>query len=381
MSPERFISSKLHFQGSIAAISIAVSFLVIILAIAISSGFRNEVRDGVAEMTGDLRIQHVSGADIPSSLPSEAEILSLPGVKSMSGVVVRQGIVRSGDVIHGVVVKGVPDRIDSSLCVSIPQRLSEITGLGVGDEMTTYFVGEKVRVRRFRVSEIHRDILEMDDNLLVYARLEDMQRLSQLADDRVSAIEVSLRSEMRSAPAMEELRGRIGSILSLSGRDEEEDLYVQSSVSAYPQLFDWLDLLDFNVLFILLLMILVAGFNMVSGLLIVLFRNISTIGTLKTLGMSDRGIAKVFLLLSSSVVLKGMLAGNALALLFCLVQGTTHLIPLDPANYFVSFVPVHVNVFSVLAADLIAYAAIMLILLIPSLFISRVDPARTVRAE
>ena len=381
MSPERFISAKLRFQGSIAAISIAVSFLVIILAIAISSGFRHEVRSGAAAMTGDLRIQPLYAADLLSQLPSEAEILSLPGVKSMTPVVVRQGIVRSGDVIHGVVVKGVPDRMDSSLFVSIPYRLSEITGLGVGDEMTTYFIGEKVKVRRFRISEVHRDILEMDDNLLIYARLEDMQRLSQLGPDRVSAVEISLRDEMRSTPAMEELRGRIGSIISGSGNPEEEDLYVNSSVSAYPQLFDWLDLLDFNVLFILLLMVLVAGFNMVSGLLIVLFRNIATIGTLKTMGMSDRGIAKVFLRVSSSVVLKGMLIGNALALLFCFVQGTYHLIPLDPANYFVSFVPVHVNLFSILAADAIAYAVIMLILLLPSLFIARVDPARTVRAE
>ena len=381
MSSERFISAKLRFQGSIAAVSIAVSFLVIILAIAISSGFRREVRDGVAAMTGDLRIQSVASAEIPVSLPSEAEILSLPGVKAITPVVVRQGIVRSGDVIHGVVVKGVPDRADSSLCVSIPSRLSEITGLGVGDEMVTYFVGEKVRVRRFRISEVHRDILEMDDNLLVYARLDDMQRLCQLGEDKASALEVSLRNEMRSTPAMEELRGRVGSILIGSGFDDEEDLYVQSSVSAYPQLFDWLDLLDYNVVFILLLMVLVAGFNMVSGLLIVLFRNISTIGTLKTLGMSDKGIAKVFLRVSSSVVFKGMLWGNALALLFCLVQGTTHLIPLDPANYFVSFVPVHVNLLSVLAADAIAFAAIMLLLLLPSLFIARVDPARTVRAE
>ena len=379
MSPERFISSRLRFQGSIAAVSIAVSFLVIILAVAISSGFRREVRDGVAAMTGDLRIQSISSAEIPASLPSEAEILALPGVRALSPVVVRQGIVRSGDVIHGVLVKGVASRQDSSLCVSIPSRLSEITGLGVGDDMTTYFVGEKVRVRRFHITEVHRDILEMDDNLLVYAPLEDMQRLCGM--EGVSAIEVSVRDEMRSTPALEELRGRMGSILMGSGHDEEEDLYVQSSVSSYPQLFDWLDLLENNVLFILLLMIMVAGFNMVSGLLIVLFRNISTIGTLKTMGMSDRGIAKVFLKLSSSVVFKGMLAGNALALLFCLVQGTFHLIPLDPANYFVSFVPVHVNVFSVLAADAIAYAAIMLLLLIPSLFIARVDPARTVRAE
>ena len=149
----------------------------------------------------------------------------------------------------------------------------------------------------------------------------------------------------------------------------------------YPQVFDWLDLLDFNVLFILLLMTLVAGFNMVSGLLILLFRNISTIGLLKTLGMTDRSIARVFLRSSSSLVLKAMLLGNGLAFLLCLVQRFTHVVTLNPENYIVSYVPVHLDVPMILAADAGAYLVIMLLLLIPSLFISRVDPAKTVKTE
>ena len=154
-----------------------------------------------------------------------------------------------------------------------------------------------------------------------------------------------------------------------------------SSVSRYPQLFDWLNLIDFNVLFILVLMTIVAGFNMISGLLIMLFENISTIGLLKALGMTDRSIAKVFLSSSAVLVAKGMLAGNVLALLFCLIQGTTHLLKLDPANYFVSFVPVDPSLGLILLADLAAFAVIMLLLLIPSLFIAKVDPAKTVKAD
>ena len=271
--------------------------------------------------------------------------------------------------------------MDSSLCVSIPARLGSILGLGEGDEMTTYFVGEKVRVRRFRISAVHHDLLETDDNLVVYASIDDLRRLSGMGEDEATALEVSVRGEMRTAAALEEISRRIGNILLTSGEEAEEDLLVRSSVSLYPQLFDWLDLLDFNVLLILVLMILVAGFNMISGLLIVLFRHISTIGTLKTLGMTDRGIGKVFLRVASSVVFKGMLVGNVLALAFCLIQGTTHLIPLDPVNYYVSWVPVHVDLLWIVMADAVAYGAIMLLLLIPTLFISRVDPAKTVRAE
>jgi lipoprotein-releasing system permease protein len=387
MSADRFIARKLKFQGKLAAVSIAVSFLVIIVAIAVSSGFRHAVRDGVSTLTGDIRIARSSavaseGADpIPARLPSEEAILSFPGVRSIRPVAVRAGIVRSGDVIHGVLVKGLPDRQDSSLCVSIPTRLASITGLKEGDDMTTYFIGEKVRVRKFHVTQVHRDMLEMDDNLVVYANLEDIRRLNGWDENSASALEVSVSPAFRSNALVNDLTDEIGMRLLLSGEDVEEDLVATSSVRSYPQIFDWLDLLDFNVLVILVLMIVVAGFNMISGLLIVLFRNIATIGTLKTMGMGDRAIGRVFLRVAGGVVLKGMLAGNVLGILLLLIQQKTHLLKLDPANYFVSFVPVHIDLPWVLAADLVAFVAIMLLLLIPTLFIARVDPAVSVRAE
>ena len=386
MSPDRFIARKLKFQGKLAAVSIAVSFLVIIVAVAVSSGFRESVRDGVSTLTGDIRIAPSSavaseGNPVPVHLPSEEALLSLPGVRSIRPVAVRAGIVRSGDVIHGVLVKGLPDRTDSSLCVSIPTRLAAITGLREGDDMTTYFVGEKVRVRKFHVTDVHRDVLEMDDNLVVYANLADIQRLNGWTAEQASALEVSVDPVHRTNLRINELTDEIGMRLVLSGEEAEDSLVATSSVRSYPQIFDWLDLLDFNVVVILVLMIVVAGFNMISGLLIVLLRNIATIGTLKTLGMGDRAIGKVFLRVASGVVLKGMAAGNLLALLFCVIQQTTHLLKLDPANYFVSFVPVHIDLPWILAADAVAFAAIMLLLLVPTLFIARVDPAVSVRAE
>ena len=386
MSPDRFIARKLKFQGKLAAASIAVSFLVIIVAVAVSSGFRQSVRDGVARLTGDIRIAPSSavaaeGDPVPVHLPSEEAILGIPGVQSIRPVAVRAGIVRSGDIIHGVLVKGLPDRPDSSLCVSIPTRLAAITGLKEGDDMTTYFVGEKVRVRKFHVTDVHRDMLEMDDNLVVYANLADIQRLNGWTAEQASALEVSVDPVHRTNLWINDLTDEIGMRLLLSGAEGEDNLVATSSVRTYAQIFDWLDLLDFNVLVILILMIVVAGVNMISGLLIVLFRNIATIGTLKTLGMGDRAIGKVFLRVAAGVVLKGMVIGNVLGLLFCFIQQGTHLLKLDPSNYFVSYVPVHVDVPWILAADLVAFAAIMLLLLIPTLFIARVDPAQTVKAE
>jgi lipoprotein-releasing system permease protein len=128
-------------------------------------------------------------------------------------------------------------------------------------------------------------------------------------------------------------------------------------------------------------MTIVAGFNMISGLLILLFENTSTIGILKSLGMNHRAISKVFLVASARLVGMGMLAGNVLALLFCLIQGTTHLLKLDPENYYVSFVPVNMDLGMILLADVVSFIVIMVLLLIPCIFISKVDPARTVRVR
>ena len=385
-----------------AAIAIAVSFFIIIVAVAVSAGFRNVIRDGVAAMTGDVRIQpYVSGTgedpvSMPAHLPSAEKLLALPGVVGIEPVAVRAGIVKNGDIIHGVVVKGVvetsgraggdvtggakgvmADSDRPSLSVSIPHRLSEITGLGVGDDMVSYFVGEKVRVRKFHITAIHRDLVEVDDNLLVYANLSDIQRLNGWSEDEVSCLDVSLTENA----SREEVAWTIGHILAGSGDPVEDSLYVTSSEESYRQIFDWLKLLDFNVLVILVLMTVVAGFNMVSGLLIMLLRNIPTIGTLKTMGMSDRAIGRLFVRIGARAVFKGMLIGNALALLFCLVQGTTHLIPLDPANYFVSWVPVHINLLWVIAADVAAFAGIIALLWLPSRVVASIDPAKTVKAD
>ena len=385
MVAERFISGKLKFQGNVAATAVAVSFFVIIVAVAVSSGFRHEVREGVAALSGDIRIVPFTGVDadpvpMPANLAQADDILSIPGVRELTPSVQRPGIVKCGETVHGVVVKGIPGGPSiqgerPQLAVSIPHRLQEITGVGIGDPLTVYFIGEKVRVRKFTVAAVHRDIIETDDNLLVYADMSDMQRLCGWSDDQVSCLNVRLEENFRSARIEDEIAGRIGFLL------RDESLYVSSSARDYPQIFDWLNLLDFNVAVILILMTVVAGFNMISGLLIMLLKNVSAIGTLKTLGMTDASIGKVFVRAGAAAVLKGLVIGNALALLFCLVQGTTHLLPLDPENYFVSYVPVHVNVWAVLAADAVAYAAILLMLWLPTRMVAKIDPAKTVKAD
>ena len=392
MDASLFISRRLRIKGKIAMISIAISFLVMIIAVSVSSGFRNEIRAGISSVSGDIQLLPLNMNLMDEAAPVESDASYLPYVKEIETVekvipvIYRAGIVRYNEEIHGVLVKGMPveelpfDKPDSvSLAVSIPRRLSELTGIKEGDRMLTYFVGEKVRARQFNVVSVYDSMLETDDKLVVYSDLKDMQRLNGWSENLVSAMEIMLSPEGRDH--IEDVTSQVGAVVYAYTGENEASVYADSCVSRYPQIFDWLNLMDFNVVFILILMTIVAGFNMISGLLIMLFENISTIGLLKTLGMTDKAITKVFLSSSAVLTLKGMAIGNALAIIFCIVQSSTHLLKLDPVNYFVSYVPVYPDLGLILTADLFSFCAIMLLLMIPCLFISKVDPAETVRVR
>lgn len=390
MDASLFISRKLRFKGKIAMVCIAVSFLVMIIAVSVSSGYRREIRSGLSAISGDVQITppdmnildegHPIEAD-PSYLP---QVSAIDEVKDVVPVIYRAGIVKHGDNMHGVLLKGLPEGVQPdavSLGVSIPSRLASESGLKVGDMMLTYFIGERLKVRQFNVASVYDSMVETDGRHIVYASMADLQRLNGWEDDQASALEIHLKEEYADEESIRMANEEIGFTVNAYSSEDEETVIATSTVSRFPQLFGWLDLIDFNVLFILVLMTIVAGFNMISGLLIMLFEHISTIGLLKALGMTDRSISKVFLSSSAVLVAKGMLWGNALALLFCIIQQKTHILKLDPENYYVSFVPVNVDFGLILSADLISFAVIMLLLLIPCMFIARVDPAETVRVK
>ena len=389
MDASLFIGRRLRFKGKIVMTCVAVSFLIMIIAVSVSSGFRHEIRKGISSIAGDVQLTRPDmnymeeGSPINASPSYLSMIEDLPCTEAVVPAVYRAGIVKDGEDIYGVVVKGRPGRMSDSLAlaVAIPETFAKKAGISVGDRMLTYFVGEKMQVRQFNVAEIYDSGVDPDGKFLIYADIDDMRRLNGWTADQASLLEVMLKPEFKTEKGMKESASQIGFIMNAYEQEEDDTLIASSAISKYPQLFGWLSLIDFNVFFILLLMTIVAGFNMISGLLIMLFENISTIGLLKSLGMTDVSISKVFLSSSAVLVLKGMAAGNAIAILFCIVQDTTHLLKLDPENYFVSYVPVHLDFGMIVVADLAAMAIIMLLLLIPSLFISKVDPAQTVRVR
>lgn len=390
MNAVRFISGKIRFKGYLTLICVAVSYLVMIIAVAVSSGFRTEIRKSLGEIYGDVRITPMEEdlatgvVSVPRHPAFLEELQQLYCVESVNPCVSRAGIVKQGDLVHGVLFKGaediaMPDSIAFPL--AIPSRLSQMLEISQGDQLTAYFVGEKTVVRKFTVCRIYDAVLSSDNQLVCMTSLPVMQRVNSWDSEQVSAFELRLKKEFRNSDDDSLCGMDIASTVYTFSSEDEPTFISRTLAQSYPTIFSWFSFLDLNVLVLLVLMTIVAGFNVISGLLILLFENISTIGLLKAMGMTDKGIAAVFMRSAGLLTLRGMAIGNALALAFCLLQDSTHLLKLNPANYFLSFVPVHIDWSGILIADAISLIVILLLMLIPSLFIAKVDPASTIRVD
>lgn len=390
MNAVRFISGKIRFKGYLTLICVAVSYLVMIIAVAVSSGFRTEIRKSLGEIYGDVRITPMEEdlatgvVSVPRHPAFLEELQQLYCVESVNPCVSRAGIVKQGDLVHGVLFKGAedisfPDSIAFPL--AIPSRLSQMLEISQGDQLTAYFVGEKTVVRKFTVCMIYDAVLSSDNQLVCMTSLPVMQRVNSWDSEQVSAFELRLKKEFRNSDDDSLCGMDIASTVYTFSSEDEPTFISRTLAQSYPTIFSWFSFLDLNVLVLLVLMTIVAGFNVISGLLILLFENISTIGLLKAMGMTDKGISAVFMRSAGLLTLRGMAIGNALALAFCLLQDSTHLLKLNPANYFLSFVPVHIDWSGILIADAISLIVILLLMLIPSLFIAKVDPASTIRVD
>ena len=250
-------------------------------------------------------------------------------------------------------------------------------GFSVGDDVTVYFVGDEIKVRKFRLSGIFEAGFEEIDSRMAVADRRQIQRLNGWSYDEVSSLEVRTDVETDLNPVSRALEDII-----VNAEDEDDtSLYVTDIRRLYGHLFDWMNLLDLNVLMVLVLMILVAGFNMVSAILIILFEQISTIGLLKSLGMTTREVGRVFLLRAGGIIGKGLLWGNVLGIGICLIQQYTHLLKLDPVNYFVSFVPIRLQIPALLLLNVVSALLILAIVSLSTRFIARVSPDKTMRVE
>lgn len=410
MSASRFIASRLaggddrlsRTSNTIAWVSVCLSIAVMIIAVAVVAGFKSEIRGRVAGFMGSLMLVQPGQSPINEHYPfsenlSYADpIRNVPGVTSVSGVAWRSGLIKTEDNIDGLYFKGVDSLYDFSFfegCLvagSIPSYTGRISndvmlsrttaeklGFSVGDVVTVYFVGDEMKVRRFKLCGIYDAGFEEIDTRMAVADRRQVQRLNGWASDQVSSLEIRTKRDAD----LDRIGREVDELVIEQALEDDTVLFTLDIRKLYGHLFDWLNLLDLNVLMILVLMVLVAGFNMISAILIILFEQISTIGLLKSLGMTSREVSHVFMLRAGGIVGKGLLWGNVLGIGICLLQQFTHLMKLDPANYFVSFVPIRLNIVSLLLLNVIAAILILAIVSLSSRFISRVSPDRTMRVE
>lgn len=387
----------------IAVAGISLGLAVMILAVAILTGFKEQIREKVVGFGANIQIV---SSDTYYSLETDPisrdqgfveKVRNMPGISHIQVFATKPGIIKTEDEIQGVVLKGVGSDFDwnyFSSCmvdgkvfrvsdtartdeVIISKKIADMLRLKTGDSFAMYFVQDPPRQRKFTVTGIYETSLEEFDKMYVFCDIAHIRRLNGWEDNQVSGFEIFIDDFDRLDTMEKAVRDAVGYRIS----EEEENLKVQSIRNRYPQIFDWLDFQDLNVIIIILLMLVVAGFNMISGLLILILEKTNMIGILKALGSDDITIRRTFLYQAAWLIGKGLLWGNVAGIGLAILQLKTGLVTLDPSSYYIKTVPVNLELVHIILLNAGTMAIILIMLLVPSKLISRITPVKAIRYD
>lgn len=385
----------------IALVGIALGVCVMLLSIFIIMGFKKEITDKLSGFDAHLNIvayennSSFTGNDIRTSDSLLNGIRDLKEVRCVYPYVTKPVILKSKDEIHGVILKGVdssysadffkkhliggryPDygTAEVSNDILISSSVASLLNVGTGGKLTAHFVQEPPRVRVFTVAGVYDTGFKEYDDMLVLCDMRHLQRLNNWDINQVSGIAVELKDMEKTELAKEEIDG-------LLPWDEDNNFYKLTTLrETAPQVFDWLSLLNTNVWVILVLIVTVAVFNMVSGLLILILDKTTLIGILKALGCRDVNLRKLFLYISLGLTGRGMLVGNLLAFLLGALQYHFKIIKLDPVAYYMDTVPVYFDFYYLVLLNAGVIIVSVLMLLVPTMLISRIKPIKAIRFE
>ncbi len=378
----------------VAVIGIAVGMLVMIVTLGVMNGFQGEIRNKVIGFGSHIRISGYDTNDswetdsIKQNLPEIQMIRKISGIRHVQAFATKAGIMKSGDQLLGVVLKGVgrdfewsffekklvsgksftlPDTTTDAVLVS--NVIAKKMNLEVGKKFRMFFLKDnRSRPRAFRVSGIYETGLESFDDKFILADLRQVQKLNDWDSSLVGGFEIATTDYNRLEALTEEVRENL-----------PIDLNAANIRELQPQIFSWLDLLDTNALIIIVLMLFVSMINMISALIILILDRTNMIGLLKALGAQNQSVMRIFLMHAARLIGKGLLMGNALGLLLCWIQYQFEILHLDQASYYVDAVPVDLVWWHVLALNAAALILCMLALYIPARIITRVSPVRAIR--
>jgi len=387
---------------SVSVFGIALSIAVMIIAVAITTGFKEEIGRKASGFAADIQITNLDSnhslynmSPISANQPFLDALKAIPELRHIQHFCTKPGIIKSANEIQGIVLKGVdknyewdffqrnlvegsvfqlPDSTASNEII-LSKQIANMLQLKLGDPVIIYFIQEPVRFRRLTLTGIYNTGLVELDKVYALVDMRHIQRLNNWTSDQIGGFEIFIRDFDK----IEQVTEKVFDLAGFRVAEDGSSLNVQNVRELYSQIFDWLTLQDTTVAIILLLMILVAGFNMISGLLIIILERTSTIGILKALGANSRLIRKIFLYESAFFVGKGLLWGNIIALILCWVQWKFGVITLDQESYFLDKAPISIHALQLILINIGAAAAILLMLVLPSAIISKISPETTIK--
>lgn len=417
MNTELFIAKRLFSDKEnqnqlsrkiikIALAGIALGLTVMLIAVSIVTGFKKEIRDKVVGFGSHIQIINYDSnfsyetAPITSKQSFLPNILEVDNVKSVNTFATKPGIIKTDEYIQGIVLKGVDSDFDWSFFrnhltkglipnfdsdnrsteVLISANLCQMLRLDVGDPIYMYFINQNEqipRIRQFKISGIYNTHLQEFDDLFVICDIRQIRHINDWQPEQVSGFEINIIDFDKIDQTEQMIREHIVQY----GVEKGTTLRSISITRKYPQIFDWLSILDMNVWVILILMLLVAGFNMISALLVLILERSSMIGILKSLGSRNKSLRSIFLYLSAFLVSRGMLWGNILGLLLLMVQKQFNLITLDPSSYYMEVVPVNFSLVNILLLNVGTLLITLAMLIFPAMFISRIAPDKSMRFD
>lgn len=381
----------------IGIISIALGLSVMILAIAILTGFQKEIRDKVSGFSAHITI---TSYDFNKSLESTPVLINQPfypyldtldGIKHIQVFATKGGIMKTDEQMEGVILKGVGLDYDWSILkdwivdgnvpvfndsvrstdILISSMIADKLGFRVGDDVRMYFLTEgqkQPRGRKFSVAGIYSSGFEDFDAHYIYGDIRQIQRLNNWSEDMVSGFEVFVDDFDRVEEMGQKVKSYIGYHLKMETVKQTEE-----------QIFSWLELQDMNVIVIVVLMVVVAGFSMISALLILILEKTSMIGILKALGSRNASIRRIFIMNAAYIIGIGLLWGNLIGIGLCLLQMYFGVVPLPVESYYVSSVPIELSWSYILILNLGTFVFCTLMLLFPSYVITGITPVRAIR--
>jgi lipoprotein-releasing system permease protein len=397
-----FISQRIQntktssFSGTVTKIgvgSIAVGLAVMILAFAILFGYKDAIHQKLFSLTGHISVTKFSSNESNEDYPitTQTDLFkrskNVSEISHLQTVINKSGILKTRQDILGVIMKGISKDFDferfrpnivegeqidlrdsvSSKDILISRIIANKLQLKVGDSPIIYFLNAPDRPRKLNVKGIYETGLEEFDKNLIVGDIRLLQRINGWGADSVGSYEIYVKN-------FEQL----GATAKLVQDKLQPDMKLEKITNTFGGLFDWLNMMDRNIVIFLTLILFVASFNMISILLVLMLERTPMIGVLKALGGNDWQIRKIFLWSGFQMIFKGLIYGNILGIGICLLQKNYKIIPLDPASYYINTVPITLNWGLILLLNLATASLVVLVLVIPTFVITRIEPVKAI---